>query len=271
MKKTILSLLLLLSLLLVSCQQAVPEPEPEQNPSPSTPIQTGMPLFVPGNFTPPKPPDIELVGPSNADNYYFYSFDSYDELYSALKDSNDRKNQTMMLESEDANLEYRGLLVYLLSGELPLLVPQRNGRPMVLEHVTVFAYEHYHLPMIWYFCPYGSQELAIKVFFPTMVSNERINERIESATSALEVISILDSNPITPTNKGSYDDVYEKDITLSDGRVVRALVMESSVNEQKRTLVHIYVDGVLMEFRGKSWMFTDGFWKSFSLCEYVGQ
>jgi hypothetical protein len=271
MKKTILSLLLLLSLLLVSCHELTSEPMPSLSTSAQTnaqpPIQTAPPLSIPGNFTPPKPPEGVVLINSGKGDYFFYAVNSYSELFSALKDPNNATNKRIQADKDSTNSLYRVTLDYYFSGKLPLLVPQQNGENMVLEHATIFSYSTFNMPCVGYVILSENGRLYMEVSFPTFITDESI----QNVTTALELQNIIAPTYATPDNKAEFHNVYEKDVILAGEKTARVLVRESINNTDRKEMVLLYVDGVLIYLQGSPKIFSEAFWASFSLGEYIPQ
>ena len=170
-------------------------------------------------------------------------------------------------DKDSTNSLYRVTLDYYFFGKLPLLVPQQNGENMALEHATIFSYSSFNMPCIGYVVMVENRRLYMEISFPTIITDERV----QSAITALELQNIIAPGAASPENKIDFHNVYEKDVTLSGGKTVRVLVRETLDSAGKREEILLYVDGILIYMQGFPTIFTNTFWKSFSLGEYVGQ
>jgi len=125
--------------------------------------------------------------------------------------------------------------------------------------------ELYNLPWIWYNCVVDGYDLRVQVSYTSVLGSKDIN----SATSYLEVLSLIATKAPTPDNFHEYENykkIYEKEITLADGRKIMAMVSE--LNDSSNEYVMFYQDGMLIILYADNQLFTDKFWSLFSMAQY---
>lgn len=203
--------------------------------------------------------------------YTTYSFDSYQDVIQALTKKSSREFSILRKEQENCGKVYQRTLSKFASAEIKVAVPQINGNPIPIRDkdgyakVDFLTSELYNLPWLWYHCVVENRDLDVKFSYLRVLGNSEVN----SATSYYKVQQLIAPDAPSPENYNefeSYKVIYEKEITLKDGITVTALVSELKRNE--KSYVDFYYDGMLISLKGDNELFTDAFWRSFSIAKY---
>ncbi|MBR5273061.1 MAG: hypothetical protein IKU25_06700 [Clostridia bacterium] len=176
----------------------------------------------------------------------------------------------MRAEQEQYGKVYMDTLSAFDSGDIKVGIPQLNGKNIKLRDmkdytiVSFMTCDLYNLPWIWYHCVIGEYNLHVRVAYPSVLGSDEV----DSAKSYYEVLNLIGPNAPNPDNFHEnkwYKNVYEKEITLADGRNITALIYEATDSEM---YFQIYLDGMMIMIHSKDPVFTDEFWSSFSMAQY---
>ncbi len=204
-------------------------------------------------------------GSGGSVDYVKYSFDSYAELNKALTEIGTTEYSSIRGPTIRAEKLYEKLVPALEYGKLKLVIPKLNGEeiPFFREDWSITLYEKlsFGLPGMRYNLKVGEHELDFTVNYPSILENEEVS----SAKTFLEVISIIAPKAPTPSkyNSDSYKRVYEKEIQIANGTNITSLVYEEK--DKAGIYINLYIDDMLIVLYSDREIFTDEFWKSFSI------
>ncbi len=212
------------------------------------------------------------------EEYYPYVFTTYEEFKEAFVSPSSKGYETLRENTEKRGAPYEKIVYGIEKNELPLLVPFLGEKPVDVKKIDntrsgIYFYpkELYHIPWISYVFRYNkdpiNQIVDIKISYLDVIDAPGLS----SAESYLDAISILYPTAPTPYTGKTYDKIkalYEKDVVLADGSEVKVLFHEYTHTPKMWAL---FLSGdMLIDIRGTKEIFTDEFWKSFSLGEYKG-
>ena len=226
-------------------------------PNPETTDGSGV---IPG-------PGVEIILPSPPE-YYSYDYESYDDIYGALTNSFSPKYIQLRLEQNNCSELYQQTLSDFASGEIQVALPQINGENINLRNregfsnITLFTNELYNLPWIWYHCLVNQQNLTVSIAYLNVLDRAEL----DSATSYYEVLKIISPNAPSPDNykkSASYKIIYEKEITLGNGKTATAMIYE--LKTDPRIYICLYWDGLLVKLCGDEALLTEDFLQTFSI------
>ena len=252
MKKYVICFLLVLSLVLPSCQNLHLNEEnslvsgiaSDTIPEESTSLQS-----------------VDTNEESISTDSKIYSFDSYDDLLASFSISGMDDN-TVQAEKAMYGEIYQAFVDEMSGDGTNIIVPYFNGSPMSLRNkeglsnITLMTREFVALPWIWYYGIYNGGNIVIKVTYPPI--------DVPQGYSASQVLNAINPNAVNIHNYqnfSNYEDVYSLDVSLNDTEL-NALVYEYK-NSTKKT-VSIYHDGFFICIDAESEMFDDVFWCSLS-------
>ena len=205
--------------------------------------------------------------------YSFYDFDSYEEIKRALTDTHSVIYSDLKIAS--AQLSYRDVYRQTLEAygtkKIKMSVPRFNGNLMKLRNlegfsnITFFSRELFNLPWIWYDCKVNGSDLRIKVSNISIIDNKELRAA-DSYCNALSLIAPDAPSPSNYKDYESYSSIYEKDIVLSGGQTVKAMICE--LKDSSNIYVMFYKDDVLVILYADAELFTDSFWESFDIAPY---
>ena len=202
---------------------------------------------------------------------YVYSFDSYDDVIEALTTKNTDGFLALREEQNSYGNVYTKTLSSFASKDIKAAVPQLNGSNINLReregyaNVSLMTCELYNLPWIWYHCVAEDYDLDVKISYPGVLENPKI----DSAASYCEVLSLIAPNAPSPSNYKqyeSYQSVYEEELALADGKNVTAMIYE--LKNSAKVHVMFYQNGMLISLCADSQLFSDEFWSSFSVARH---
>lgn len=200
-----------------------------------------------------------------------YSFDSYQDLIQALTQKSSPEFSRLRGEQENYGKVFEKTLSNFASEEIKVVVPQINGSPIPIRDkngyakVSFLTSEHFNLPWLWYHCVVEDHNLDVKFSYVSVLENSEVN----SASSYYKVQQLIYPDAPSPENYDKYESykvIYEKEIILKDGITVTAMVSEEK--DRPRSYVDFYYDGMLVTLRGDNELFTEDFWRSFSIAKY---
>ena len=218
-------------------------------------------LIMTFTFTVP----FALMADAEQPAYAFYDFDSYKDLIQGLTDSSSVSFSTLMT---DCTTVCKDTLTAFAKGEIKIRIPTINGEPAPLRNkdgfssITFFASELYNLPWTWYDCKVGEYDLRINISYLDALDNEQLREAV-SYTDVLDIIAPDAPSPSNYQDYESYKSIYEKDMTLYNGKTVKAMICE--LKESSNVHVMIHIDGVLMILYGDNSLLADSFFESLDL------
>ncbi len=202
--------------------------------------------------------------------YMSTHYGSFDELKYALTEKDSREYYAIRYGSE----EYKDFINAFENGDEKFIFPQINGQNISFsdrwKNCVMGVYEWCFFegyPEVMYLLKVKEKDLYFRVTYVNIYENEKI----DSAKTALEVISIIKPKAPTPSNynSDSYKRVYEKEIQIANGTNITALIREKKYPCQD--WVYLYIENVLIvmytDTDGEE-IFTDEFWKSFSI-DYI--
>jgi len=216
---------------------------------------------------PPNDSAAEIVVPSPP-AYSSYEYESYEAVCAALTNRFSPQYMQLRLEQENCGAVYRQTLSDFASGEIRVAVPQINGEALTLRdregfsNITWFTSELYHLPWLWYHGLADGRNLTVSIAYPCMLDRAEL----ESAASYYRVQRMISPDSPSPDNyeeSASYRNIYEKEITLADGKTVTAMISE--LKNDSRIYVCLYLDGMLVRLQGDEALLTEDFLRTFSI------
>lgn len=212
-------------------------------------------------------PGVEINLPSPP-AYSSYDYESYNDIHKALTNSRSSQFIQLRLEQENCGELYQQTLSDFASGKIKVAVPQINGENINLRNqegfsnITWFTSELYNLPWLWYHCLVNEQDLIVSIAYLNILDRAELN----SATSYYEVLKMISPNSPSPDNykqSASYKNIYEKEITLGNGKTATAMISE--LKNDSRIYVCLYLDGVLIKLQGDAALLTEDFLRMFSI------
>ncbi len=203
------------------------------------------------------------------DDYTTYYFSSYKAITNNLKGLISEEDDVLSKDASTYGTLYQNALAKFRSGEIKVPIPYSDGKELPLRtrvgylKAAVLTKEVYNLPCIWY--SYDIQDTHLYIKFSHIKSVE--NAVVPDTTRYVDILNILPfdnlPSPDNYTQFESYSYIYEKEYTLADGKEVTAIV--STFNEDPRTDIKIYYDGMFIELCGYPHVLTDEFMSSFSV------
>ena len=251
MLKLFLATILMLSLVLASCQNfnsnegdsLADETTSYIMPQESASLQSG-----------------DNKDPSGTDSTT-YSFDSYNDLIASFSTTKSDDNIIQTEKSMYGKI-YQDFVDEMSSADTNIILPYFDGSPMTLRNkeglsnITLMTQEFVSLPWIWYYGIYNGSDIVIKITYLAM--------DIPQSYSASQVLKIISSDAVNIHNYqnfSNFKNVYTLDINLMDADTT-ALVYEYN-NSSKKT-VSIYYEGFFICIDAQSESFNDTFWSSLS-------
>ncbi len=198
---------------------------------------------------------------------YMYSFDSYLALKNALLQKETKEYATLRAEHEKYGKVYQQTLSAFSSGNAKLAVPQIGGTDAALRNdegfsnITLLTCELYNMPWIWYHCAVNGGELDIKMSYLTSLTDVTFSP----SASYEDVLKIIAPGAPSPDNYKkfpSYQSIYRRDLTLSDGVKVSAIVMD--VNDSENMYVMFRYGDILVSVHGSEAVLSDDLWAGLS-------
>lgn len=197
-----------------------------------------------------------------------YHFNSYQEVAEALTQKKSSKYSILRKEQDDYGTAYQNTLTKFGNGDIKVAIPQVDENEMLLQNkdgyanITLMTSELYNLPWLWYHCVVNNQKVDVRISYLDAIYNV---ESSQKATYAQILKSIAPDAP-SPENYQKYESykaIYEKNIVLKDGVSVTAMISE--LKDRSKVYVMFYYDGLLISLYGDCELFTESFWKSFSI------
>ena len=242
MKKTAVILALLCSVLLLGCARGNP-----------------------GNDTKKDDAYIEIQTPSYTESY---GFNSYKELAEALLQPDSFLKRDIAKDRDSYGGIYEKTITLFEKKAVDLWVPSYGNNLCTLRNtegfsnITVFTAELYNLPWIWYFCKVQDKSFRVQIAYTCVLDSVKL----DSARTYCEVLSVIAPDAPQPANYKkykSYKKIYEKDLSLSNGKKLTAMVSE--VKDRDSVYVMFKHDGLLVCITADSWILSDSFWREFDL------
>lgn len=197
-----------------------------------------------------------------------YSFDSYLALKNALSSEETKEYAALRDEQINHGAVYQKTLSAFSSGEIKLAVPQIDGAEVLLRNaegfsnITLLTCELYGLPWIWYHCSVGDSEVDIKISYLNSVEGVAFSSD-DSFEDILNVIAPGAPSPENYKQFASYRSVYRHHLSLFEGTVVSAIVLE--MKDSANMYVMFRYGGVLVSVYGDEEALSDGLWASFGI------
>ena len=201
-------------------------------------------------------------------DHHSYSFESYQDVINALAQKGSNEFSALRKEQANYGTVYQKTLSKFESEEIKIAVPQFNGIPISLRgkdgynNISLMTCELYNLPWLWYHCVVENHNLDIKISYLNVLENAEIH----SAKSYYEVLRLIAPNAPSPDNYdqyASYKSIYEEKVILKNGVVVTAMMSE--LKNDSKMYVMFYYDNMLISLYADSELFTETFFKSFSV------
>ena len=190
-----------------------------------------------------------------------FEFDSYEELTEALTKKGSDAYAQLREEQDKFGKVYQNTLSKLESGEIKIAVP-KIGEDVISSNISLLTNELYNMPWFWYNYSVGEQNISIKTSYLQGVENLQ-TEAIASYTDVLKLIAPEAPSPENYEKYDSYEKIYEKDIVLNGGITVKAMI--ANLKSKDKTYVYFYYENMLIVLYSDQAVFTDDFWKTFSL------
>ncbi len=219
-------------------------------------------------ISPLPPSDSAVIAVPSPPAYSSYDYKSYAAVRGALTNPFSLEYMQLRLEQENCGELYQQTLSDFASGEINVAVPQINGENMTLRNqegfsnITWFTSELFNLPWLWYHCLVNEQHLTVSIAYLNVLNRAEL----DSATSYYEVLKMISPNSPSPDNykkSASYKNIYEKEITLGNGKTATAMISE--LKNDSRIYVCLYLDGMLVKLQGDGSLLTEDFLRTFSI------
>lgn len=255
MKKTQICILALciISVILCSCNHTnrnhVEAPQNQNSLSDSTDITPSVVIET--------PPD-----------QYAYTFTSYQDVVQALTQKNSSEYSMLREEQDHYGTVYQNTLSEFASADIKIAIPQINENTIPLRNkdgyanITLLTSELYNLPWFWYHCVVHDQNLDVKIAYLDVIEDSEKNQ----TTTYVQILQMIAPDAPSPENYKKYESyniIYEKNIVLKDGVTVTAMISE--IKDSSKVYVMFYYDGLLISLYGDGELFSESFWKSFSI------
>jgi len=201
-------------------------------------------------------------------DHYSYSFESYQDVIKALTQKSSSEFSALRKEQANYGTVYKKTLSKFESEEIKIAVPQFNGIPISLrnkdgfDNISLMTCELYNLPWLWYHCVVENRNLEIKISYLNVLENTEIH----SAKSYYDVLRLIAPDAPSPDNYeryASYKSIYEEKVILENGVTVTAMISE--LKNDSKVYVMFYYDNMLISLYADSELFTETFYKSFSV------
>lgn len=202
---------------------------------------------------------------------YVFSFSSYEDINSALTKVSSDKYLDLRTSQQSYGNVYKQTLAAYETNKIKMLVPTFNGEFMELRNkeefpnISFMTCELYNLPWIWYHCSLDGYDLSVRVSNISIIDHKELR----AAGSYRNVLSLIAPEAPSPSNfkdYKSYSSIYEKEIVLSGGQTIKAMISE--LKESSNIYVMIYKDGTLISLYADAEVFSDSFWESFDIAPY---
>lgn len=197
-----------------------------------------------------------------------YGFNSYQDLVQAMTQKNSSRF-SMLRENQDIyGTVYQNTLSKFTNADIKVAIPQVNGNAMPLQNkdgydnITLMTSDLYNLPWIWYHCVVNNQRVDVRVSYLDAIYNIESDQKT-TYTQILKSIAPDAPSPENYKKYESYNIIYEKNIVLKDGVTVTAMISE--IKDSSKVYVMFYYDGLLISLYGDGELFSESFWKSFSI------
>ena len=136
----------------------------------------------------------------------------------------------------------------------------------ITRTVTVFlTSELYNLPWIWYHCKVDENDIDIKISYYGVIGNNEL-ATTNNYYEILKQIAPDAPNPDNYTKFNSYQNIYESEMSLANGRTVVAMISE--IKNTSKIYVMFNYEGVLVNVYADKSVLTESFWSSFTLAKY---
>lgn len=200
--------------------------------------------------------------------HHTYDFDSYQDVVQSLTQKTSNQYSVLRKEQTNCGKIYQNTLAKFASGDIKVAFPQINKSPIPLRNregfsnISLHTSELYNLPWLWYHCVVDGQNLDVKVSYTDAIEGFEIGSEA-AYTAVLDLIAPEAPSPDNYEKYESYKTIYEKKVILKDGIVVTTMISE--LKNKSKVYVHFYYDGLLISLYGENELFSDAFWKSFSI------
>ncbi len=206
-----------------------------------------------------------IEAPPNQNSYHF---DSYQDVVQALTQKNSSGYSMLREEQGDYGTAYQNILTQFTKADIKVAIPQFDENAMPLQNndgyatITLMTSELYNLPWLWYHCVVNDQKVDVRISYLDAVYNVENSQK----TTYVQILKSIAPNAPSPENYQkyeSYKNIYEKDIVLRSEASVTAMISE--IKDSSKIYVMFYYDGLLIVLSGDCELFSDDFWKSFSI------
>ena len=170
-------------------------------------------------------------------------------------------NSEVQQEKNKHGKKFRSFVEYFNDSET-FMIPRINGEPMPTQSsewilgCSVWTFEFFNRPIIWYRGTYNGKPLHIKVTAPTDIDNKEQYTNMQLMQLACPTLTseILQ-------NKEIFKAVYERDIQLKDELIEDAVVLEYYTH----TTVHFYYKDLYfrIELMSADEQVSDEYWSTF--------
>ena len=202
-----------------------------------------------------------------------YDFDSYEELLASF--SADDPDSIIQLEKGKWGVYYLAFVYEMSSRNIDVLKPYFDGEPMRLReregfsNISLLTKEFVGLPWIWYHGIYNGRDITVKITYPltdipqTYSASQALYAIYPDAVNTHNFNSLCKSQSLQwfLEIRSHYKNVYETKISLKDVDTT-ALVYE--YNDSTEKTVSIYYEGFYIMINAEAEMLNDTFWSSLS-------
>ena len=211
---------------------------------------------------------IEIQTPPYTDSY---EFNSYKELSEGLIQPDSFLKRDIAKDRDKYGGIYEKTITLFEKKAVDLWVPSYGGKLCTLRdaegfnNITVFTVELYNLPWIWYFCKVQDKSFRVQIAYTCVLDSVKL----DSARTYCEVLSVIAPDAPQPANYKeykSYQKIYEKDLSLSNGKKLTAMVSE--VKDSDTVYVMFKYDGLLVCITADFRILSDSFWSKFDLVRF---
>lgn len=197
-----------------------------------------------------------------------YNFNSYQDVVQAMTQKSSSGYAMLREEQDDYGAVYQNTLTQFTNADIKVAIPQFDENAMPLQNkdgyanITLMTSDLYNLPWLWYHCVVNNQKVDVRVSYLDAIYNVESSQK----TTYVQILKSIAPDAPSPANYQKYESyktIYEKNIVLKDGVSVTAMISE--IKDSSKVYVMFYYDGLLISLYGDCELFSESFWKSFSI------
>lgn len=231
------------------------------------PVTTAPVTYTQPITDPPVVTTNEVELPQTPLDSYSYFFSSYYELSEALL----KRDSYIKEDPNDYGELYKKTISAFENHAIELFVPAIDGNVFALRdregfsNISFLTSELYNLPWIWYHCKVDENDIDIKISYYGVIGNNEL-ATTNNYYEILKQIAPDAPNPDNYTKFNSYQNIYESEMSLANGRTVVAMISE--IKNTSKIYVMFNYDNILVSVYANKNMLSESFWSRFTLEEY---